>query len=93
LLFPKNKSSDHFDSHLNRRNRQYTDPRWVIATRARHATTPLRLHPAFMCEWRLFMTKESTPKSYPVEEAVRAQKALRTAAGLGPEMFPLQAFE
>ncbi len=29
---------------------------------------------------------------YPVEEAVRAQKALREAAGLGPEMFPVQAF-
>jgi hypothetical protein len=38
------------------------------------------------------MTTESMPKSYPVEEAVRAQKALRTAAGLGPEMFPLEAF-
>lgn len=29
---------------------------------------------------------------YPVEEAVRAQKALREAAGLGPEQFPIQAF-
>ncbi len=29
---------------------------------------------------------------YPVEEAIRAQKALREAAGLGPEMFPVQAF-
>jgi hypothetical protein len=29
---------------------------------------------------------------YPVEEAVKAQKALRSAAGLGPEMFPVQAF-
>ncbi len=29
---------------------------------------------------------------YPVEEAVRAQKALRQLAGLGPEMFPIQAF-
>ncbi len=29
---------------------------------------------------------------FPVEEAVRAQKALRSAAGLGPEMFPVQAF-
>jgi hypothetical protein len=29
---------------------------------------------------------------YPVEEAIRAQKALREAAGLGPEMFPIQAF-
>ncbi len=29
---------------------------------------------------------------YPVEEAVRAQKALRALAGLGPEMFPIQAF-
>ena len=31
-------------------------------------------------------------KMYPVEEAIRAQKALREAAGLGPEMFPIQAF-
>lgn len=31
-------------------------------------------------------------KTYPVEEAVRAQKALREAAGLQPEMFPIQAF-
>lgn len=31
-------------------------------------------------------------KSYPVEEAVQAQKALRTLAGLGPEEFPIQAF-
>lgn len=32
------------------------------------------------------------PKTYPVEQAIRAQKALRTLAGLGPEMFPIQAF-
>ena len=31
-------------------------------------------------------------KTYPVEQAVCAQKALREAAGLGPEMFPIQAF-
>ena len=31
-------------------------------------------------------------KMYPVEEAVRAQKSLRQAAGLGPEQFPIQAF-
>ncbi len=31
-------------------------------------------------------------KTYPVEQAVRAQRALRDAAGLGPEMFPIQAF-
>ena len=29
---------------------------------------------------------------YPVEEAVKAQKSLRQAAGLGPEEFPIQAF-
>jgi hypothetical protein len=29
---------------------------------------------------------------YPVEEAVKAQKALRAAAGLEPEQFPIQAF-
>ena len=32
------------------------------------------------------------PTTYPVAEAVRAQKALRDLAGLGPEMFPIQAF-
>lgn len=31
-------------------------------------------------------------KTYPVEQAVRAQKVLREAAGLLPEMFPVQAF-
>lgn len=31
-------------------------------------------------------------KTYPVEQALRAQKALREAAGLGPELFPIQAF-
>jgi hypothetical protein len=34
----------------------------------------------------------SQPRMYPVEEAVKAQKALRSAAGLGPEVFPIQAF-
>ena len=29
---------------------------------------------------------------FPVEEAVRAHKALREAAGLGPEMFAVAAF-
>ncbi len=31
-------------------------------------------------------------RTYPVEEAVQAQKALREFAGLGPEIFPIQAF-
>ena len=31
-------------------------------------------------------------KKYPLDEALRAQKALREAAGFGPEMFPLEAF-
>jgi hypothetical protein len=34
----------------------------------------------------------STNKMYSVEEAVKAQKSLRDAAGLGPERFPIQAF-
>lgn len=38
------------------------------------------------------MTDHNQAKTYPVEEAVRAQKALRELAGLGPEMFPIQAF-
>lgn len=31
-------------------------------------------------------------KTYPVEEAMKAQKSLRDAAGLEPERFPIQAF-
>ena len=31
-------------------------------------------------------------KVYPLEEALKAQKALRSLAGLGPEVFPIQAF-
>lgn len=31
-------------------------------------------------------------KTYPLEEALKAQSALRTLAGLGPEQFPVQAF-
>lgn len=38
------------------------------------------------------MNDKTSAKHYPIEEAVRAQKALRQAAGLGPEMFPVQAF-
>lgn len=34
----------------------------------------------------------SQPKFYSVEEAIKAQKSLREAAGLGPEQFPVQAF-
>lgn len=33
-----------------------------------------------------------TTKLYPVEEAIQAQSALRSLAGLGPEQFPIQAF-
>ncbi|GAC1652186.1 MAG: hypothetical protein NVS9B15_12670 [Acidobacteriaceae bacterium] len=32
------------------------------------------------------------PKLYPLEEALKAQRSLRDAAGLGPEMFPVEAF-
>lgn len=38
------------------------------------------------------MTNNDKAKTYPLEEAVRAQKALREAAGLGAETFPVQAF-
>lgn len=31
-------------------------------------------------------------KTYSLEEALKAQKALRDAAGLGAETFPIQAF-
>jgi hypothetical protein len=31
-------------------------------------------------------------KTYSLEQAVCAQRALRDAAGLGPEMFPVQGF-
>ena len=35
---------------------------------------------------------EQGKKQYPIEEALRAQKALRDKAGLPPEQFPLDAF-
>ncbi len=38
------------------------------------------------------MSQHDANKWYPVEEAVRAQKALRELANLGPEMFPVEAF-
>ena len=38
------------------------------------------------------MPDHSTEKTYPIEEALRAQRALRDLAGLGPEEFPIQAF-
>jgi hypothetical protein len=31
-------------------------------------------------------------KAFPIEQTLQAQKALRDAAGLPPEMFPVQAF-
>ena len=31
-------------------------------------------------------------RTYSLEEAVKAQKALRSLAGLGPEAFPVEAF-
>ncbi len=31
-------------------------------------------------------------KTFPIEEALRAQTAMRDAAGLGAEMFPVEAF-
>ena len=33
-----------------------------------------------------------SPKTYPLEEALKAQQSLRHAAGLGPDQFPIQAF-
>lgn len=33
-----------------------------------------------------------TEKTYSLEEALKAQSALRTAAGLEPERFPVEAF-
>jgi hypothetical protein len=38
------------------------------------------------------MTDTREYKTYPLEEAVRAQTALRELAGLGPQRFPIQAF-
>ena len=34
----------------------------------------------------------SQDKMYPLEEALKAQRSLRDAAGLAPEQFPLPAF-
>ena len=38
------------------------------------------------------MSEEEHNQTHPLEEALRAQKALRALAGLGPETFPVQAF-
>jgi hypothetical protein len=38
------------------------------------------------------VSDEQHHQTYPLEEALRAQKALRELAGLGPETFPVQAF-
>ena len=38
------------------------------------------------------MSDDRAAKSYPIEEALRAQKALRELAGLGEERFPIAAF-
>jgi hypothetical protein len=39
------------------------------------------------------MSPQSTEEqSYPIEETIRAQKALHALAGEGPEMFPIEAF-
>jgi hypothetical protein len=34
----------------------------------------------------------ATHTTYPLEEALKAQRALREAAGLAPEQFPIEAF-
>jgi hypothetical protein len=34
----------------------------------------------------------TNPKLYTLNEALKAQTALRAQAGLGPEMFPVEAF-
>ncbi len=31
-------------------------------------------------------------KTYPIDQVLRAQKVLREAAGLEPELFPIEAF-
>lgn len=38
------------------------------------------------------MSNQAEEKTYPVQEALRAQEALRKLAGLGAEQFPIQAF-
>ncbi len=38
------------------------------------------------------MAQPIEEKTYPLEEALRAQRALRDLAGLAPEQFPIEAF-
>lgn len=38
------------------------------------------------------MNRFSSKKSYSLEEALRAQKALRDLVGLAPETFPIESF-
>ncbi len=38
------------------------------------------------------MNSKQDAKTYPIEDALNAQRALRAAAGLAPEQFPIRAF-
>jgi hypothetical protein len=38
------------------------------------------------------MSQQNSAKTYSIEEALQAQRALRAAAGLAPELFPIPAF-
>lgn len=38
------------------------------------------------------MSTSKPGKTYPLDEAIRAQQALRESAGLAPETFPIEAF-
>jgi hypothetical protein len=38
------------------------------------------------------MSNAQQERTYPLEQALRAQKALRDLAGLPPEMFPVSSF-
>ena len=53
---------------------------------------PFSRWPLKIMAYREIFAEDKNVKSYPIEQAIRAQNALRQAAGLAPEMFPIQAF-
>jgi hypothetical protein len=56
----------------------YTDPAFVLPARPILRTAKEK--------------RMNSPELYSLDEALKAQKALREAAGLAPEQFPIQAF-
>jgi hypothetical protein len=59
---------------------------------SRKITNPKNLHLICNAVRGEAMSEGQHENTFPLEEAIRAQKALRELAGLAPEMFPVEAF-